>query len=137
MIALKESLYVKSFDFDPNATTAVDVGYVDMQDFESFMVGFFRTVGTSATTLKIYASSAANGGSPVLVKTHAVAAEPDAVGDQLYLEINKDELSNAGANLRYVNAQLTFATATDEGVVSYIFGNCKNAKLNRTADIVA
>ena len=66
MTALKESLFIKSFDFDPGVTTAVDVGYVDMQDFESFMVGFFRTVGTSDTTLKIYASAAANGGSPVL-----------------------------------------------------------------------
>lgn len=142
---IASQVYVKGFDFDPNVDTPVDVGWVDMRDFKYLLVSFFRTVGTGAVdAFKIIANSASDGsGTDVVVKEHAVGSEPDAVGDQLFLEISSQELGGLGDHpdnelaLRYVSAQIEFATATDEGVVTYIMSGPRFPREDLTADIVA
>lgn len=128
---------IKMYDFDPGATTATEIGWVDMRDFECFAAAFFRTIGTGATTFKIQASAASNGSSPVDIVTHAVGSEPDAVGDQIFLECGINDLLNAGTDLRYVSAVVSVATGTDEGVILYVRGNAKFKTSDLTADIVA
>jgi len=133
---LKTELAVKSYDFDPGATTETVIAWVDMRDFGNFLVSFFRTIGTGAVTLSIKASTVAAGTSPVTVVTHAVASEPNAVGDQIFLECGINDILSAGSGLRYVSAVVSVATGTDEGVVTYVRGNgCKAADL--TADVIA
>lgn len=139
---LTSALNITQYDFDPDATSAVDVAWVDMKDFESFLVSFFRTVGTSALTFKILANTAANGsGTDVVVKTVTPAAAPDAVGDYVFAEVTASEVQAAAAaagikNVRYVSANLTVATGTDEGVVTYVLGGGLK-QLGLTADVVA
>lgn len=117
---LKSELAVTQYDFDPGATTATEIAWVDMRDYESIMIGFFRTVGTSNLTFKLVANSQSNGGgSDVEIKAYS-GSEPNAVGDYVWLEATAEEIGTAGADLRYVTAQCTVATETDEAVVTYI-----------------
>ena len=132
MINLTEQLKQTGYDFDPNATTATSIAWVDMSEFCSLLVAFIRTVGTSSLTFIVQGSASSDGSGPVLVKTITMAAQPDAVG-----EIDTNDIMNAGTDLRYVSAVLTVGTATDEGVVVYTLGNAKHEKLALTADIVA
>ena len=130
-------LAIKQYDFDPGATTATEIAWVDLRDFCSFAASFFRTIGTGATTFKIQASSASNGAAPVDIVTHAVGSEPDAVGDQIFLECGINDLLNAGTDLRYVSAVVSVATGTDEGVILYVRGKAKFKTSDLTADVVA
>ncbi len=139
---LTSCLAVTQYDFDPNGTDAVDIGWVDMRDFDCFMAMFFRTVGTSALdTFSIIANSESDGsGTDATILAHAVGSEPDAVGDTLVLEISQDQLreaeTTATGRLRYVSVSAEFATGTDEGVVTYI-RHGKRKYQDLTADNVA
>ncbi len=142
---LSEELKVTHYDYDPaDSTVLTDVGWVDMKDYDAFMVTTFASAltGNGVTVFKILANSdSAGGGTDVTVKTHAVGSAPDAVGDYLVLDCTKDEIIAAAAaagvaNVRYVSAQLDCANAADEQVVTYI----RRAKLlasGNTADVVA
>ena len=137
MIKLTEQLNVTGYDFDPDATTATAIAWVDMKEFCSLLVSFQRTVGTSALTFIIQGSASSNGASPVTVKTITLAAQPDAVGDIVVGEADVNDMLAAGTDLRYLSATLTVATGTDEGVVTYILGNAKHKETGLTADVVA
>lgn len=119
---LTSSLAVTHYDFDPDGTDPVDIAWVDMKEHSNFMCSFFRTVGTSnVDTFRIIANSASDGsGSDVVIVTHAVGSQPNAVGDYIFLECTAEQVGAAGTDLRYVSAQVEFATGTDEGVVTYI-----------------
>jgi hypothetical protein len=139
---IRANIAIKAFDFDPDATSLTDVGWIDMLGFESFMATFVRTIGASAIVFKILANDKSDGsGTDVIVKTKTVSAEPDAVGDQIHLEVNAEEIREAcdaaGVDGRYVSAQISLATATDEGVVIYTRFNAKRPAADLTADIVA
>jgi len=136
---LKADIKVLQYDFDPDATTATEVAWQSMADYSSILIGFFRTVGTSALTFEIVANSESDGsGTDVVVKTVSPAAAPDAVGDHVWYEIDTEDIIEAagGGGNAYVTARLTVATGTDEGVVTYILkGRHKQEDL--TADVVA
>ena len=140
---LFSSAAIKMYDFDPDSADAVDIAWVDMRDYENFACAFFRTIGTGALdTFKILANTASDGsGTDRVIKTHAVASEPNALGDQIFLECSAEEIAQTGADnsedLRYVTASVEFATSTDEGVVLYERFNPRFAKTGLTADIVA
>lgn len=142
--AITEQLKITQYDHDPDATTATDVGWVDMSGFNKFLVSFFRTVGTSALTFSILANSASDGsGTDVTVKTKTLTdVQPNAVGDYTFLEVTEDEVKAAAVaagetGVRYVSASLTLATATDEGVVTYILAGPNYAASGLTADSIA
>jgi hypothetical protein len=138
---LASEIKVEMFDFDPNATAATAVSWVDMKDFSKLMVGFFRTVGTSAITLTIQASAASNGASAETVVTKTVSSQPDAVGDYIFAECMAEQIAQKGSDtgkaLRYVSAVISFATGTDEAVVTYIRSGAKFAYDALTADYVS
>lgn len=135
---LTANVAVTHYDFDPNATTATDIAWVDMQNFGHFMCSFFRTIGTANVTFAILANTASDGsGTEVTVKSHAVGSQPDAVGDYLFLECTAAEIAALGSNLRYVSASVSVATNTDEGVVTYIRGLPRNAHADLSVDTVA
>ncbi len=128
---------VTQYDHDPDGTSAVDVGWVDMRDAGVITVGFFRTVGTSNLTFSIIANSESDGsGSDVAIKTYS-GSEPNAVGDYCFLECTAQELAASGTDLRYVSANLTFATGTDEAVVTYIRSDLRNCYADATSDTIA
>ena len=96
---LLANVLIKHYDFDPDANTPVDVDWVDMRDFEVITASFFRTVGTDALdTFTFLGNPQSNGGgTDRIIKAHAVANEPNAVGDQIWLEITADDLAEVGA----------------------------------------
>ena len=126
------------YDFDPDATTATDVAWVDMRDFSGLTVAYYKTVGTaSLSAFTIQGSASSNGASPATVATKTISSDPDAVGDYVFLEIDADDIAQAGDGFRYVSAQLTVDTATDEALVTYIRTGARFADENVTADTVA
>jgi hypothetical protein len=135
---------MQMYDFDPDGTDPVDVAWVDMQNYRTFVVGLFRSVGTgSVAAFKILANPNSDGsGTDVEVKAHALGSAPDAVGDQIWLECSAEEImqeaNDAGvANCRYVSASIDLATGTDECVVLYIRAHPRFAYDNLTADVIA
>lgn len=130
---LLSRLKVTHYDFDPDSADPVDVAWVDMRDFDTFLASFFRTVGTgNIDTYKIIANSASDGsGTDVEIKTKTLTnVQPNALGDYNFLECTAEEINQAGvtagvADLRYVSLQLEFATSTDEGVVTYVRGGIR------------
>jgi len=139
---LSTKLKVLSYDFDPNATTATDIGWVDMRDYSEMMVQFFRTVGTSALTLTILCNTASDGsGNEATVATKTfTAGQPNATGDYVFLEAIENQIANLsrvdGYEYRYVSASCTVATGTDEGVVTYML-KPKYCYEDLTADLIS
>jgi len=137
---LNERLKVTQYDHDnATATNPVDIGWVDMKDYDKILVTAFASAltGAGVTAFSILGNTASDGsGSDVTVVSHAVGSAPDAVGDYLVLECNKDEIVAAGETLRYVSANLAMANNADENVVTYI-REAKTAKASNTADVVA
>ena len=135
-------LKLTSYDFDPGATTETEIAWVDMTDFTGLLVQFFRTIGTGAVTLRIMANTTATGsGTDVAIITKTVSAEPDAVGDYIFLETDSQAIAAAAAaagvsGVRYVTAVVSSATATDEGVVTYV-RTAMRPQDGLTADLVA
>jgi len=126
------------YDFDPNATTATDVAWVDMRDYSGLTIGYYKTVGTGAlTSLIVQASAASNGSSPATVATKTIASDPDAVGDYVFFEIDEDDIAQALDGGRYVTATIALASGTDEALVTYIRTGAKFAGDGESADTVA
>lgn len=139
---LSTKLKVTSYDFDPDATTATDIAWVDMRDFTAIIFQIFRTIGTSDLTVLVLGNSEADGsGTDVTIKTLTITSQPDAVGDYIFTEIQAEEMSQAGEendeDLRYVSLSVAAATGTDECVVTYIRGESLYNKNQLTADSVA
>lgn len=124
-------------DHDPDGTSAVDVSWVDMRDYEGIAITVFKSVGTgNVSSFKILGNSASNGsGSDVELKVST--STPAAVGDYATLEVTAAEIAALGTDLRYVSANLTCATATDECVVTYVRFGAKHATSGLTADSIA
>ena len=129
------------YDFDPDADTAVAVGWVDMRDYGTFKARFIRTVGTSnVDTFKIQASADSAGGSPVDVVVKTISDEPNAFGanpDNIFVECTAEQVREVLAAARYVSLIVEFATSTDEAIVTYLFANPKHSQSGMTADVVA
>jgi hypothetical protein len=132
---------------DPTEDAPVEVAWVDMRDFGAIAVSLCRVIGTSAvTTFRIIASETPDGAAPIVLKTHALAAQPDAPGDQLFLEALAIEMAHLGdrqgKRLRYLSAEVEFDTSEvsqgDEvAVVSYIRHQPRQARAMLTQDIIA
>lgn len=135
---LTERLKVTAYDHDPDATTAVDVAWVDMSNADRLLIGFFRTVGTSDLTFVVLGNAQSNGGgTDRTIKTVTLTGvQPNAVGDYTWVEVSRDECIAAHEEIRYVSANLTLATGTDEAVVIYI-KEMMNGVASNTANNIA
>lgn len=142
---LSTELYTRAVDVDPDATTAFYAtlpsgAWFDMRDFQALLAGFFRTIGTSdLQTFAIFAATDSAGSNATEIKTGTV--DPDAVGDQCWLECTAGEIAHigraAGLALRYVALKLQFATGTDEGVAIYTFGHSRFPAEGLTSDYIS
>lgn len=139
---LLSNLAITHYDLDPDATSATEIAWVDMRDFECFACSFFRTVGTGTLAMTIIANAESDGsGTDVTIKANPSLA-PDAVGDYIFLECTAEEIAQEAAdagvdNVRYVTAVCTFGTGTDEGVVTYVRGYPKRAYDSLTSNNIA
>lgn len=142
---LSANIKVLAYDLDPDESAVTDVGWVDLTDYETFMAIFVRSVGTGALeTFNIIANYVNDTGTDVTIKEHAIASEPNAQADMIFLECTAAEvasmqssISTATNKLKYVTAEAELATSTDEGVVIYILGNPRFPQAGLTADVIA
>jgi hypothetical protein len=137
---LTSELAAQNYDFNPAATTATYIAWVDLRDFEVFMAGFTRLTGSGTlTTWSIYAATDTSGTNATEVKTATV--NPATLNDQVWLECTAAEIAHlaaaAGVSLRYVSVKIQFGTGTDRGLVTYIRGHSKFPRADLTANIIA
>ena len=125
-------LFVKAYDHDPGATTAVlaspdggtTIRFLDMRDYEYFGVMARPTIvgGTGLTKLEIVMSATTAFSSVAVVKDSGAVAG-DSLNDVVFLECSAEEVAQQatddGVAYRYVAARLTMGTGTDEANVSY------------------
>lgn len=129
---------ITAYDLDPDESTATEVGWVAMQDFDWIICSFIRTVGTGALDVfKIQAATAAAGTGATDVVSHAVANEPNAVADIIHLEATSDMILEALADATHVSVVAELATSTDEAVVTYTRGGPSFPQTGLCAEVVA
>jgi hypothetical protein len=112
----------------PGATTLQTVGAsVDMRAFKCFMASYFKMTGTGLlTTFQLIAGDQSNfsGNNAVIFSDAWPSLQPDAAGNQVFLETSAQQVAqlaaSTGYNLRYVGVQYQQATAGDTGVVTYL-----------------
>ncbi len=144
-VKLSANLKVLAYDLDPDESAVTDVGWVDFTHYGTFMAIFVRTVGTGALdTYNIIANYVNDTGTDVTIKSHAIASEPDAAPDLIFLECTAAEVragqasvTTATNRLKFLSAEAEFAVSTDEGVVIYILGNPRFPQSGLTADVIA
>jgi len=134
---LSTIMKVEMHDFDPGATTVTAVGWRAVSGFRTFMARLMRTIGTSATTFDIAVATDSSGSGALAVITHAVGSEPDAVGDELFLECSIENMRETLATATHWSARISCATNTDEMVVTTIEADPQHPRTGLTADIVA
>ncbi|GAA4442951.1 hypothetical protein [Bremerella cremea] len=123
---LRSNLIVQNYKFDPDGVNPVDVAWRSVRDIKRILIGFTRTVGTgNVDAFKILANAASDGGgTDVEIKAHPLASQPDAINDQIWLECSVEEIAalgaKAGIDLQYFSANVELATATDEGLLTYV-----------------
>ena len=126
--------------YELDAEGPADVAWVDMNEYESILIGVMRSVGTGALDEFRILANSASGGSRTDVEIKdlgaTIEATVDAVGDYVWLEASAEEIGAAGADLRYVSASVGHATATDESVVTYIRKG-KRAYKDQTANNIS
>ncbi len=69
--------------------------------------------------------------------THGVASEPDAVGDEIFLECSVENMRETLAAATHWSGRLSFATNTDEGAVTTVEADPQHPRTGLTADIIA
>lgn len=144
-------VYLKSYDHDPGATTAIitspDGGTtkraLDLSLYGGFGVLVKPTIVAAGGLTKleiIAADDEALTANVVVVKDSGTIAA-DALDDQAYLECLASEVRQlseaAGYASRYVGARLTMATATDEASVTYIGFDPRFPRTGLTATAIA
>lgn len=124
-----------------DASSAKDLGWVDMRDYGNIMITVVAAAltGLGVTAFKILANSESDGsGTDYEIKVHAVGSAPDAAGDSLVLECNAEEINEVSGGLaRYVSANITAANAADNIVATYVRAKPRYPQADLTADAVA
>ena len=124
-----DTVFLKSYDHDPGATTAVltspdggtTIRYLDLRSYSRFAVMARPTIvgGGGLTKLEIVASATTDFSSVTVVKDSGTVAA-DSTNDEVFAECSAEEVQHLGSTLRYVAARLTQATNTDEATVTYL-----------------
>lgn len=127
----------KLHDFDPDGTSVTAVEWRAIEGFRRFLAGLVRTVGSSNTTFDIAVATDSSGTGAAQVKAHAVGSEPDAVEDQLWLEVDVEQMREVLAGATHWSPRISFATGTDEAVVYTEEAEPQYPRTGLTADIVA
>jgi hypothetical protein len=126
-------------------SSATEVGWVDMRDFEQFAaisVAIALTgVGVNAFTIIGNSESDGSGTDSAAIASHAIGSAPDAAGDHLVLECNAQNIreleTTATGQLRYVTAKITAANAADDTCVVYVRSKPRFGYNSVGGDVVA
>lgn len=131
---LGAELFVKSYDHDPGATTAVlaspDGGttpwYLDMRDYSAAGVMVKPSIigGAGVTLVRLFASTDVAGATNATLIRSSGAVAGDSLNDVVWVECTAAEFAAAGqaagVDLRYLTVEITCGTNTDEAVVTLV-----------------
>ena len=134
---LSNRMKIEMHDFDPGATTVTAVGWRAISGYRTFLARLMRTIGTAATTFDIAVATDSSGSGALAVITHAVDDEPNAVGDELFLECSVENMRETLATATHWSPRISVATGTDEMVVTTIEADPQHPRTGLTANIVA
>jgi len=126
--------FIKNYDHDPGATTAVlaspDGGTtpisVDLNSYHRVAISYRPTIvgGAGVTLVRIMASTDSAGATNATVIKTSGAVAGDSLNDTVFLECNAEEVAQiadaAGVSLRYLTFEITHGTSTDEGNLTVI-----------------
>lgn len=104
---------------------------------------FFAQVTASALTgngvsaFSIYAATSAAGANATAVVSHAVGSTPDAEGDSLNLECDREQIYECLATATHVGVWLDCANDADEIAVTFMCTEPQFPRAGLTADYVA
>jgi hypothetical protein len=128
------ALFLKSYDHDPGATTAVllspDGGTtpvaIDMKNYGAIGALVRPTIvggsGITLVRLMAYSNEACTADGTAIKTSGTVAA--DALADNVWLEATAEEIAQiadaAGVSLRYLSVEITTSTNTDEANVTIL-----------------
>lgn len=133
------------YDID-DALNVVDLGQpqgagnkcLEIALFRRFVAALFRSVGTGTVTkFQIIAATAADGTGATIVVEHAIGSAPDAVGDQIWLECDVEQVREVLATATHVGVRVQLATAGDEAVVFFERAEPVFPRAGLTADYIA
>ena len=126
-------IFVKNYDHDPGATTAIlaspDGGttpvYLDMSLFAYGAASYRPTIigGAGVTLMRAFASSDIAGATNATLIRSSGAVAGDSLNDTVFVEWTADEiaaLDTSAVGLRYVTIELTHGTNTDEGNLTFV-----------------
>ena len=138
---LATTLLVQSYIVDPDATTPTNVAWVPSYKYDGALFQFLRVTGTSDLTMVVLANTEEDGsGTDIIVATKTFAAQPDAAGDTVVIEVGSQDIADAaeraGLKARGLSLNLAFATDTDDGVAVYVLDSNRGCD-ELTADVVA
>lgn len=148
---LGSGIFMKGYDHDPGATTAIvcspDGGTtkrsLDLSLYEGFGVLAKPNIvgGGGLTKLEIIAADDSALSTNVIVVKDSGTIAADALDDNAFLECTAEEVRQlseaAGYASRYVGARLTMATNTDEATVIYIGFGPRFPRTGLTATAIA
>lgn len=132
--SLGAKLFLKSYDHDPGANTAVLAGpdggttpiYLDMRDYLEAGVMVRPTIvgGAGVTLVRVFASTDIAGATNATLIRSSGTVAGDSLNDVVWVEWTAAELAAAGQAagvvLRYITVEITMGTNTDEANVSFL-----------------
>jgi hypothetical protein len=145
---LTSRMRVQSVDFDPDSADPV-VATLNPAATEKlraiasggrrFMAVLVRSVGTGAVDAFeiIAAGNAAGTTSPTVVVAHAGPTVANAVGDQLVLECDVEQVREVLASATHVGVRVELATNTDECIITFIEAEHAHPRAGLTADYIS
>lgn len=131
---LAAELFVKSYDHDPGATTAVLVSpdggttpvYVDLRDYHEVLINYRPTIvgGTGVTLVRVMASTDIAGATSATEVATSGTVAGDSLNDNVVLNVTAEQVgalaAAAGVALRYLTFAVTHGTNTDEGNLTVV-----------------
>lgn len=112
--------------------------FIEIANFRRFFAEYMTTVGTGGiTAFKIMAGTSAAAAGAVSVVEHALASNPDAVGDYVKLECTVEQIREVLATATHVGVLVNLVTSTDEGVLTFIRAEPQFPRSGLTADYIS
>jgi len=115
------------YDID-DALNIVDLGLpqgagnkcLPIAGFRRFVAGLFRSLGTGTVSeFQIIAATAADGTGATIVKEHAIGSAPNLLNDQIWLEVDAEQIHEVLPAATHVGVRVQLFTAGDEAIVFF------------------
>lgn len=107
-------------------------------NFRRFRARLLHNVGVGAVSaFQLVAATSAAGAGATIVAAHALGSVPDAVGDQVGIECDVEQIREVLPTATHVGVRVQMAVATDEGIVFFERADPFYPRAGLTSDYVS